>query len=189
MAIRILPPGHRRQEGRFRRAMLGAGDDKKLYGQGGALELTKAEYDKLVAHMNHTRRRDRQRRLLLIRIEAALENGRLISMTDDATVEHILPKSGGPGWDTDFPDPRRRATSANMLGNLALITHEQQILADNKSYAEKRKVYFETPGAPVHQLTQNLRPIPDWTAQVIEKRTYFLISELFNDWGLFHNEW
>ncbi|HRO02526.1 MAG TPA: DUF262 domain-containing HNH endonuclease family protein [Terricaulis sp.] len=175
----------RSQEGRYRRAMLGVADDKKLYGERGALELTKREYDLLVAHMNHMRRRDRQRRLLLIRIEAALKSGHLIDMTDDASVEHILPKGGGPAWNTLFPDPQRRLKVANMIGNLTLITHEQQKLADNRSYADKRKVFFETPGAPLHMLTENISPVPEWTEQVIEKRTYFLIQELFNDWGLY----
>jgi hypothetical protein len=179
----------RRQEGRYKRAMLGVGDDKKLYGKDGALDLTEAEYRKLVALLNHSRRRDRQRRLLLIRIEAALPNGQMIDMTDDTTAEHILPKGSSAWWNERFPDQVRRTDVCNLIGNLTLINHEQQRLADTKSFPEKRKVFFETPGAPVRALSEDIRPIPDWTYDVIEARQERLVTALFTDWGLFHNDW
>ena len=155
----------------------------------GALDLTEAEYRKLVAHLNHARRRDRQRRLLLIRIEAALPNGGLVDMTGDSTVEHILPKGSHPWWNERYPDPRRRGEVCNLLGNLTLITREQQGLADTAPFPDKRRVYFETPGAPIWQMTEMLRSVPEWTYEAIERRTYEMISHLLNDWGLFQNDW
>ena len=179
----------RRQEGRYKRAMLGVADDKKLYGKDGALDLTEAEYRKLVALLNHSRRRDRQRRLLLIRIEAALPQGHAIDMTADVTVEHILPKGSSAWWNERFSDQFRRNDVCNLIGNLTLITHEQQKLADVRSYPEKRKVYFETPGAPIHMLTEDARPLPEWTYDVIEERHERLVTALFTDWGLLQTPW
>lgn len=174
----------RSQGRRYQRAMLGVADDKKLYGKEGALELTKGEYDKLIAHLAKSRRRDRQRRLLLIRIEAALPNGQRIDMTDDATVEHILPKASTKWWSERFSDPMRRQEMCNLIGNMTLISHEQQKLADTEPFPIKRKVYFETPGAPIHKLSEDIQPIPEWTYEEIERRQDRLVTALFQDWGL-----
>ena len=174
----------RRQEGRFKRAMLGVGDDKKLYGKDGALDLTTSEQGKLVDVLNRSRKRDKLRRLLLIRIEASLPGGRLIEMTDDVTVEHILPKGSSPWWNERFPNPVRRADVCHLFGNLTLITHDQQKGADTAPYPDKRRVYFETPGAPIHKLTEDMRPIPDWTYDTIEQRHERLVSGLLTHWGL-----
>jgi hypothetical protein len=179
----------RSQEGRYKRIMQGVGDDKKLYGKGGAMELSEVEHRKLIATLNRSRKRDRQRRLLLIRLEGALPDGRMIEMTDDVTVEHILPKGASPWWNERFPDPRRRNDVANLIGNQILITHEQQKLADNKSYPEKRKVYFELPGAPIYALTESLRNVVELTADVIEGRQETMLGALCGDWGLFHDNW
>jgi hypothetical protein len=178
----------RSQEGRYKRAMQGVADDRALYGKNGALDLSEAEHRKLLATLNRSRKRDRQRRLLLIRIEAALPNGRLVDMTDDVTVEHILPKGSSAWWNERFPDQVRRNDVCHLIGNLTLITHEQQKLADTKSYTEKRKVFFETPGAPIPRLSEDIRAIPDWTYDVIEQRHERLITAICTDWGLF-NEW
>ncbi len=179
----------RAQDRRFKRAMLGVADDKKLYGKDGALDLTETEHRKLIATLNRSRKRDRQRRLLLIRIEAALPGGDLIEMTDDVSAEHILPKGSSAYWNERFPDPVRRNDVCNLLGNMTLITHEQQKLADIKSYPDKRRVLFETPGAPVRKLSEDIRNIPDWSYDAIEQRHERLIGALCNDWGLFNNEW
>ena len=39
-----------------------------------------------------------------MRLEAAMPGGHLLRMTDDVTVEHVLPKSGGAWWNERFPD-------------------------------------------------------------------------------------
>ncbi len=175
---------NRRQEQRYARAVRGVADDKHLHGPHGTLELTDAEHDRFIAALNRSRKRDRQRRLLLMRLEAALPGGHCLQMTDDVTVEHILPKAGGGWWNDRFPDPRRRNDAANLLGNQILLTHEQNKIADTKSYPEKRRIFFNTSGAPIHALTKDIAPIDDWTHDVIEARQERLVSMLCADWGL-----
>jgi hypothetical protein len=174
----------RLQEGRYARAVKHAGDEKMLYGPKGALELTDTEQMKFFEMLNRSRKRDRQRRLLLIRLEAALPNGRMLEMTDDITVEHVLPKAGGAWWNERFPDSGRRNEAANLLGNLVLITYGQNTLADTKPYPEKRKIFFNTPGAPIHQLTRDLVGVEEWTVNAIEERHERLVRILCEDWGL-----
>ncbi len=153
-------------------------------GPKGALELTEKEHMAFIATLNRSRKRDRQRRLLLMRLEAAMPNGHLLEMTDDITVEHILPKAGGAWWSERFPDSALRTEAANLLGNLVLITHAQNTLADTKPYPEKRKIFFNTPGAPIHALTRDIAGVDDWTLQAIEERHERLVRILCEDWGL-----
>ena len=105
-------------------------------------------------------------------------------MTDDVTVEHMLPKGGGAWWNERFPDAVLRNEAANLLGNLTLITHDQNKIADTKPYAEKRKVFFNTPGAPIYALTKDIAAIEDWTYDAIEERHERLVRLLCADWGL-----
>jgi hypothetical protein len=175
---------NRVQESRYARAVKNVGDDRMLYGPKGALELTDGEYMKFIETLNRSRKRDRQRRLLMIRLEAAMPGGYLLQMTDDVTVEHILPRAGGVWWNERFPDPGMRTEASNLLGNLVLITYGQNSTAGTKSYAEKRKVMFNTPGAPIYALTRDIASIEDWTMQAIERRHENLVRILCEDWGL-----
>ncbi len=158
---------------------------KSAFHDGGeALALRDAEHGKFVAAMNRSRRRDRQRRLLLIRIEGAIPGGHLLSMTDDVEVEHVMPKANHAWWEARIPDAALRAEFCNLIGNQTLVTHEQNKLADRRPYPEKYQVYFNTRGAPVHALTEMLRPVKEYTVQVIDGRHEKLVHTLFKDWGM-----
>jgi len=187
-ACELAVVDNRQQEARYARAMKNVGDDKALYGPKGALELTEKEQMAFFATLNRSRKRDRQRRLLMMRLEAAMPNGHLLQMTDDVTVEHVLPRAGGPWWNDRFFDKVRRAEAANLLGNLVLITHGQNTIADTKPYPDKRKVFFNTPGAPIHQVTRDIAGIEDWTLNAIEERHERVVRILCEDWGLVRSE-
>ncbi len=149
---------NRDREGRYANIIKYINDEKILYtgeNKQRALLLTDAEQMKFFATLNRSRKRDRQRRLLLMRLEAAMPGGRVVLMTDDATVEHVLPKNGGPWWNERFPDPALRTELANLLGNLTLLTYDQNAGADNKPYPKKRTIYFDT-NAPIYALTKDI---------------------------------
>jgi hypothetical protein len=172
------------KEGRYVRAMRHAGDDKMLYGPRGALELTDGEYVKLIDRLHRDSRNLRVQRLLMLRLEAAMPGGHILSVNDDVTLEHILPRKGGPWWDDRFPDKKMRTDAAFLIGNLTLVTNEQNDRAANKPYAFKRGVFFDTPGAPIHAVTEDMRDIDEWTLEAIEKRQERLIRILCADWDL-----
>ncbi|MBC7770141.1 MAG: DUF262 domain-containing protein [Phycisphaerales bacterium] len=174
---------NRVREKRYAIAVKKVGDDKALYSESG-LQLTEAENDKFIFNLNRSRKRDRQRRLLMMRLEAAMPGGHTLTMTDDVTVEHVLPKSGSAWWNERFPDSGLRDELSNLLGNLILITYEQNKEADTKPYPKKRVSFFETPNAPIHAVTEDIRPIEGWTFQAIEMRHERLVRILCEDWGL-----
>jgi Protein of unknown function DUF262/Protein of unknown function (DUF1524) len=175
---------NRAQEARYVRAVRGVGDDKMLYGPKGALELSEAEHLRFIATLNRSRKRDRQRRLLLIRMEAAMKGGSLLHLTDDVTVEHVLPKNGGVWWNERFPDPALRTEAANLIGNMILVTLDQNKHADTKSYQDKRRIFLSTPNVPIHALAKDIVGIEDWTFDAIERRHERLVRILCDDWGL-----
>jgi hypothetical protein len=65
-----------------------------------------------------------------------------------------------------------------------LCTYAQNAAADTKPYHDKRKIFFNTPGAPIHALTRDIVPIEDWTLSAIEERHERLVRILCEDWGL-----
>jgi hypothetical protein len=147
---------NREREGRYANIIKYVSDEKILYtgeNRQRALLLTEGEQMKFFHTLNRSRRRDRSRRLLLMRLEAAMPGGRIVRMTDDATVEHVLPKNGGPWWNERFPDPALRNELANLLGNLTLLTYDQNAAA-TRPYS-KAKVYFDT-NAPILALTKDI---------------------------------
>jgi hypothetical protein len=113
-----------------------------------------------------------------------MPSGHQLTMTDDVTVEHVLPKGGSSWWNERFPDPALRQELANLLGNLVLVTYEQNKDADNKPYPKKRQVFFDGSNAPIHMVTRDLAPIEEWTQQAIEDRHERLVRILCEDWGL-----
>ncbi len=177
---------NREREVRYANVIKYVSDDKVLYsgeGKQRAFALTEAEQGRFFATLNRARKRDRQRRLLLLRLEAAMPGGHIVRMTDDVTVEHVLPKSGGPGWNELFPDSALRSELANLLGNMTLVTRDQNERADALPYAKKRGVYFDTT-CPIRALTKDIGPIEDWTLQAIEERHERLVRILSQDLGL-----
>jgi len=175
---------NRVRDDRYATAVKHCGDDKQLYAERTGLTLDDKENDRFFYTLNRSRKRDRQRRLLMMRLEAAMPNGHLLTMTDDVTVEHVLPKGGSAWWNERFPDPALRMELANLLGNLVLITYEQNKDADNKPYPKKRQVFFDSSGAPIHMVTRDVAPIEEWTQQAIEDRHERLVRILCEDWGL-----
>jgi hypothetical protein len=172
---------NRSQSKRYERAVAAI---RKGHGECDALALSESEQQQLFGAINRARKRDRQRRLLLIRVEAALPGGSLLSMTDDTTVEHIMPKGNAPWWDARFPDAERRKEWCNMIGNETLITHDQNRRADRNSYPIKRDIFLNTLGAPVHALSRMLADIDEWTLAEIDLRHNRLVRALCVDWGI-----
>lgn len=130
-------------------------------------------------------RRDHfRRRFILLRLNAALPNGEVLAPTDDATVEHVLPiKAKGP-WERAFPDAQVRETLTHSCGNMALLSQGQNALAADKSFAEKRVIYFDTANAPLRALTATIQPISEWTPAAIRNRTKQLMDAIERDLGL-----
>ena len=175
---------NRRRAKRYADAANGA-NAAKAFLEGGPLWLSQAERNNLVSRLNRPFRRDHAlRRRLMLRIEAAMKDGKHLTVRDNASVEHVLPlQGGGNWWGGRFNDKVRREEDANLLGNFVLITDKQNKACADKSFPDKRNIYFKTPGAPMFAVTRHIEPVHDWTHETIVARQYELVRTLCEDWG------
>lgn len=179
-----IVPSHQRHA-RFGAVLRARNDPTALFGPGGALELTSAERRRMIARLNEPFRRDpNRRRIVALRFNAALPGGEALSITDDVTVEHILPANPDAAWTRGFPDELSRETLAHIAGNFALLTRAQNVICADRSFPEKRKVYFESKSAPIRALTRTLKETPDWTAAELRRRHEMLMVAICADWRL-----
>lgn len=163
----------------------GLADPVSLLDPRSPLMLSPGEVREMQSIFRSPFRRDHfRRRFILLRLNAALPSGEVLAQTDDATVEHVLPVKAKGAWERAFPDAQVRETLTHSCGNLAILTQAQNALAADKSYGEKRDVYFDTPNAPLRALTATIQPISDWTPAAIRNRTKVLMDAIERDLGL-----
>jgi hypothetical protein len=101
---------------------------------------------------------------------------------DKVTVEHILPlKAKAEQWGHHFKTEAEVREHAHRLGNLAYLTHQENLRAAAQDYRTKRKILKRS-----NFLLSRLaaKEHTDWTAGIIDKRTEALISILISPWQI-----
>lgn len=177
--LNVLPPKTRRA--RTNLAWQALGEEAKLIGPKGAFDLTEVMLRELRHRIGRSSKNDQMRRYLVLRVNAAL--GEVLSVYEDANVEHILPRTPTAWWRQYFRDPKRYGDYANMIGNYVLVTDKQDSEADNKPFPEKRQVYFER-GYPVRAVTRDIEGVTEWTEQTLGRRHEGLCRIMGQEWEL-----
>ena len=122
--------------------------------------------------------------LLLRLTDAVAGQPQSLSLPDDMTVEHVLPKklAAKSEWRKWHSDHAERERCTGSLGNLVLVTKDQNDKASNHEFARKLEIYFKTPGAPAVAINEGLRGRTEWKAREIlarEAEMFQLIEELW----------
>jgi hypothetical protein len=147
--------------------------------------LSPTEHDELLGRINKQPSRETgQRRVVVLWVNAALPDGEVLALEDDATVEHVLPANPSPDWVKRFPVKEVRRELCNLLGNFVLLSALKNDRAGNKSFDEKKREYFAADGDPIYALTRDIARVEDWTADVIRARHERLVQALAEDLGL-----
>ncbi|MEZ5939357.1 MAG: DUF262 domain-containing HNH endonuclease family protein [Hyphomonadaceae bacterium] len=169
---------------RYRRVM-DAMDKGTLFEPGSPLNLTGEEKATLVRRLRGKFPNYPQRRALLMRINACVENGAVLPPTVDATVEHILPKTPkrDAEWNDAWANPQDQDDLIETLGNFTLLTRDENQEADRKSFKEKLEIFFRN-GKPTFALTEDLRGLTEWTPQNVRERGERLVAALVSEWEL-----
>jgi hypothetical protein len=125
--------------------------------------------------------RRRYKQFLLLRANGALEGDQRALALPDATVEHILPvrPRTNSQWLRDF-SADDIASLRQSLGNLALLTKDEQGRADNKDFWLKRAVYANATFA----LTRRIADQTSWRPVDVRRQTQSVIDLLMKSWGL-----
>jgi hypothetical protein len=98
------------------------------------------------------------------------------------TIEHVLPRGFTPksGWRTHFPSARSVRDYSHRLGNLTLLSPEDNQKADTLDWVDKRPILAKSHYA----LSKRLAQADTWTPARILERTEELIGILFKDWEI-----
>lgn len=164
-------------------AVVRAGADETLLSH--ALSLRASEAAGMLRRVGHQFSRDAwRRRAMAVRINAAFPNGYGFGQGEDVTVEHILPTSQCAAWTAAGFAAGVHKECANLVGNFALVTQAQNNRASQRPFGEKKKIFFESPGARVHPITEDVRRYNDWTERHIRERTDRFVRLLATDWEL-----
>lgn len=148
------------------------------------LDLSRDEKNEILERLRG-RFTNKGRRPVILRIAAAAAGIGVIIPDDDATVEHILPRtpSKGSDWYEEWSRARDLEDLTECIGNFTLLTHAENQEADRKTFTEKLDIYFRN-GAPSFALTEDLRGRTRWTPDDVRERRDRLITTLAAEWEL-----
>jgi hypothetical protein len=181
----IIPANKRRE--RISRVLAARFEADALFGPDGALELTSAEKRRVIIRLNEPFIRDQnRRRIILMRVNAALPGGETLALTDDATVEHVLPINPSGQWFELFPDDVARDLLTHIIGNMTIVSNAQNQIAGDKLYPEKLRAYQREELGPMRALTRTLPQdqAAVWNPGALRRRHERLMTAIAADWSL-----
>lgn len=127
---------------------------------------------------------------ILVRLDLEVSGGAIEPYIDlfageepgNVSIEHVLPKGQrlprASDWRSLYPEHDQRRGLANCIGNLVLVDAEQNRLAGQRDFVEKKRVYFSTSEPHQFATTEILRNVEQWSADDIKARHIFLLEQL-----------
>jgi hypothetical protein len=186
-AVRILGIGGSKRARRFGAVVTAIREGRDLDPADSPLELTRQELRTIQHNLRdlHERNAPAAKHLLMRLTEQKAGGAAFVLPPSEVTVEHVLPRKVGAQsqWRQWYPDPSERERSMESLGNLVLVTKAQNDRAGNQELARKLEVYFNTPGAPIPAINEDLRGRTQWLAADIGAREVELMRLIEELWG------
>lgn len=99
-----------------------------------------------------------------------------------AHVEHILPRAPRGGWCRLFPDEEERADLRNWIGNLCLLSEDDNGRALNFEWRKKRDIYMNVRETFIG--AREAATHVEWNAEVVGSRTKEMASGIVKILGL-----
>jgi hypothetical protein len=186
LGIRILGIGGNKRMRRFGGVIAALRSGHQLRAADSPLAFVRQEQRTIVHNLRdlHARNPPVAKHLLLRLSDLMAGAPESLSLPEDMTVEHVLPRklAARSEWRAWFPDPEERERCTEALGNLVLVTKAQNDRASNLAFARKHEIYFNTPGAPIAILNEELRGRRVWTAEEIRQRDAELMGQVEMRW-------
>jgi hypothetical protein len=119
---------------------------------------------------------------LLLRLDAIYDGDAAVTITPEATMEHIFPQrpAAASRWAEAYRQTPDAAALRHMLGNLTLLTEAEQNLAGNRDFHIKRAVF----AGSAFTLTRRIATATEWRAEEIRARTEALADDFLEALGL-----
>jgi hypothetical protein len=180
--MQISGTGGDQREARYRNVIEAIRSGSANEGAVGPLAINREDQEALLAKANGSlyRRSAATCKYLLKRISAIDASDITVESLTDVSVEHVLPTniSNNSPWLQVIPNADERAACNRLLGNLVLISRQQNKDAKNQGFQAKLRVYFPAGQASPHAITNDLLGATSWTAQDIRSRDAALMSKL-----------
>ena len=160
-----------------------------LYTSDSPLQLTPEENKDIINQLNgNIYLVTRIRLYVLVRLNDAISNPKILTYSPYPTIEHVLPQnpSQGSEWERCFPTQEQREKYLHRLGNLVLLSTYKNSEARNYDFVKKKEKYFTTKsGVSPFALTTQVLTQSEWTPQIIEKRQKNAVEKLKEIWRLY----
>jgi hypothetical protein len=184
--IRILGIGGSKRARRFGAVVAAIGAGRSLDGPDSPLEFLRPELKTIQHNLRdlHARNAPAAKHLLLRLADQMAGAPHSLTLLDPMTVEHVLPRKlpANSPWRGWHPDPAEREQCMESLGNLVLVTKAQNDRAGNLELTRKLDVYFNTHGAPIPVINEDLRGRTQWKAADIKAREAQLLQLIEQLW-------
>lgn len=155
----------------------------QAFAAGGGLDISAQErrdVRRILSASNFWRKRYKP--FLLLRINAAIEGDDQVRLAPEATIEHVYPQNPDHSsqWTTDFRGAAEASRFRNLLGNLTLLTVDEQNEARNHDFVVKRPVL----AASTFALSRRLGSCSTWRPDDVGRSTDEMIELLLQSWGI-----
>jgi uncharacterized protein with ParB-like and HNH nuclease domain len=159
-----------------------------LYSYDSPLQLTPEENKQIINQLNgNIYLVTRIKLYVLVRLNDAISNPKILSYSPYPTIEHVLPQNPPQGseWEKWFPSQEQREEYLHRLGNLVLLSASKNSEAQNFDFAVKKEKYFTSKsGVSPFALTTQVLTQSKWTPQIVEERQKYAIDTLKEIWRL-----
>jgi hypothetical protein len=186
VGTRILGIGGSKRTRRFDAVITAIREGRDLFAPDSPLEFSRHDLRTIQHNLRdlHVRNASTAKHLLLRLTDVRAGKPQSLSLPNDMTVEHVLPRTlrGNSEWRASFPDPEERELCTESLGNLLLVTKAQNDKASNHDFARKQQVYFNTRGAPIPTINEDLRGRTEWKPADIRTRETALLQLIEEVW-------
>ncbi|HVX37790.1 MAG TPA: DUF262 domain-containing HNH endonuclease family protein [Hyphomicrobium sp.] len=187
MLTRLLCAGSGKRARRFAELVKAIRSDEPIDATHPVLQMSRDEVRSIAFHLRDLHKRNpKVCRLLLMRLSDEMGDASIGADPDLYTIEHVLPQrpSASSAWRQCVPNAEARAELVDCLGNLVLITQQENDKARNASWPEKREIYgtMSAGKAPLLAVTRDVLGEREWRRAEIEAREQRLIGLIEKLW-------
>jgi hypothetical protein len=184
--LRLLGIGSDKRATRYR-ALLDAIRAGRLSDPSSPLELTRDEQRLIAFNLRSLHARSRLAcKLVLLRLNDLMA-GEPQSLDPTAfTVEHVLPQkpSRSSQWREWFPKADERDRYTQSIGNLILVSRDENEQASNLDFARKLAIYFDSNAERHPIITRDIEQAREWRPEDVRQREERLTTLLNTHWRL-----
>lgn len=182
----LLGSGNGKRFRKFSAMIAALRSDAQLDPSHPTFQISREELRNIAFHMRDLHKRNPKAcKLLLLRLSDEISATVADVRPDSYSIEHVLPQrpSATSEWRQWFSNPEERSQAIECLGNLVLITPQQNDRARNAAWAAKKEIYSAANvKAPLLAITRDVLDSQEWRGADIEAREKRLLAVIEKIW-------